>query len=248
MGSFKLSIDATPEIMAMKVADRFSQCLEGVKTPLVCPASGTTPAPLYHELVRRHQSGAMDLSAWYFVGLDEWVGMNGGDEGSCRWWLDKDLFLPLGIGEDRICFFDGRSDDLAAQCAATERFIEQRGKMDVVILGIGTNGHIAMNEPGTDVMAGSRVVSLHPTTQTVGQKYFTTQTVLEKGVSLGLGTIREARHIFLLATGEHKASIIQQALEGPVNADVPASLLRDHPGLEVWIDEGAAGRLGRTGL
>jgi galactosamine-6-phosphate isomerase len=105
-----------------------------------------------------------------------------------------------------------------------------------------------MNEPGTDVMARSRVVTLHPTTQSVGQKYFTQQTVLEKGITLGLGTIREARHIFLLATGEHKASIIQQALEGPVSADVPASLLRDHPGLEVWLDEKAAGKLGRKGL
>lgn len=234
--------------MAVRVAERISQCLEGVKTPLVCPASGTTPAPLYHELVRRHRSGAMDVGAWYFVGLDEWVGLNGNDEGSCRWWLDKDLFYPLGIGEDRICFFDGRAEDLTGQCEATERFIRERWGMDVVILGIGTNGHIAMNEPGTDVMARSRVVTLHPTTQSVGQKYFTQQTVLEKGITLGLGTIREARHIFLLASGEHKASIIQQALEGPVSADVPASLLRDHPGLEVWLDEKAAGRLGRMDL
>jgi len=241
----KLTIGATPEIVGVQVADRLGQCLEGVKAPLVCPASGTTPAPLYHELVRRHRSGGIDLSTWYFVGLDEWVGLNGSDEGSCRWWLDKDLFLPSGIGQDRICFFDGRASDLAGECAATERFIAGRGGMNVVILGIGTNGHIAMNEPGTDVAARSRVVELHPTTQSVGQKYFTSQTELEKGITLGLGTIREARHIFLLATGEHKASIIQQALEGPVSADVPASLLRDHPGLEVWLDEAAAGRLSR---
>lgn len=245
MSASRWTVSETPEVMAVQVAERLSQCLEGVKAPLVCPASGTTPAPLYHELVRRHKSGAMDMGAWYFVGLDEWVGLNGSDEGSCRWWLDKDLFYPLGIREDHICFFDGRSGDLAGQCAATERFITERRGMDVVILGIGTNGHIAMNEPGTDMTARSRVVTLHPATQSVGQKYFTRQTVLEKGITLGLGTIREARHIFLLATGEHKASIIQRALEGPVSADVPASLLRDHPGLEVWLDEAAAGKLGR---
>jgi len=239
----KLTVGGTPQEMGAQVADRVIQCLEGVKTPLVCPASGTTPAPLYHAFAGRHRRGVLDTGAWRFVGLDEWVGLNGNDEGSCRWWLDKDLFLPLGVGEDRICFFDGRAYDLVAECETTERFIEERGKMDVVILGIGTNGHIAMNEPGTDVMARSRVVTLHPTTQSVGQKYFTKQTELEKGITLGLGTIREARHIFLLATGEHKASIIRQALEGPVSADVPASLLRDHPGLEVWLDEAAAGEL-----
>ncbi|MBN8850815.1 MAG: glucosamine-6-phosphate deaminase [Sphingobacteriales bacterium] len=244
MRSLRWTVGGTPEIMGLQVADRLRQCLEGVKAPLICPASGTTPAPLYHELVRRHRAGTMDLGAWNFVGLDEWIGLNGSDEGSCRWWLDKDLFRPLGVGEDRICFFDGRAADLAGECATTERFIAERGGMNVVILGIGTNGHIAMNEPGTDVAARSRVVTLHPTTQSVGQKYFTRQTVLEKGITLGLGTIREARHIFLLATGEHKASIIQQALEGPVSADVPASLLRDHPGLEVWLDEAAAGKLG----
>ncbi|HVU58925.1 MAG TPA: glucosamine-6-phosphate deaminase [Puia sp.] len=245
MSSFKLSIGGTPEAMAVQVADRLEQCLLGVKAPLVCPASGSTPAPLYHELARRHASGLLDPGGWWFVGLDEWVGMNGSDEGSCRWWLDKDLFGPLGIGRDRICFFDGRAVDLAGECVATERFIADRGRIDVVILGIGTNGHIAMNEPGVDVRARSRVVELHPTTASVGQKYFTQQTVLEKGITLGLGTIWEARHIFLLATGAHKASILQRALEGPVSADVPASLLRDHPGLEVWVDEAAGEKLKR---
>jgi glucosamine-6-phosphate isomerase len=243
MGSFKLSIETTPEDLAIKLADRLVQCLAGVQAPLICPASGSTPAPLYHELVGRQRGGALDTGAWRFVGLDEWVGLNGNDEGSCRWWLDKDLFLPLAVGEDRICFFDGRAYDLTAECATTEHFIEESGKMAVVILGIGTNGHIAMNEPGTEVGARTRVVTLHASTQSVGQKYFTKQTVLEKGITLGLGTIREARHIFLLATGKHKASIIRQALEGDVSADVPASLLRDHPGLEVWLDEGAAGEL-----
>lgn len=80
-------------------------------------------------------------------------------------------------------------------------------------------------------------------TQSVGQKYFTKQTPLEKGITLGLGTIWEARHVFLLATGKHKASIMRQALRGPVSADVPASLLRDHPGLEVWLDKAAAGEM-----
>jgi glucosamine-6-phosphate isomerase len=243
MSAMRLTVGETPEIMAAQVADRISHCLGGKKDPLICPASGSTPAPLYHEWVGRHRAGTLDAGGWRFVGLDEWVGLNGNDEGSCRWWLDKDLFLPLGVGEDRICFFDGRAYDLEAECATTERYIEEGGKMDVVILGIGTNGHIAMNEPGTDRRTRSRVVDLHPSTQAVGQKYFKKTTSLNKGITLGLGTVLEARHIFLLATGEHKASIIQQALEGPVGAEVPASLLRDHPGLEVWLDEVAAGRL-----
>jgi galactosamine-6-phosphate isomerase len=236
----KLSIAENPESMAVRVADRLDECLRSIPRPLFCPASGDTPASLYARLLQRSADLSLDMSHWYFVGLDEWVGMNGEDEGSCRNYLDKGLFHPLRVEEDRICFFNGRAAHLEQECIRMERFIGRWGPIDVAILGIGPNGHIAMNEPGADPSGRSHVSVLHPATQATGQKYFNGRQMLEKGITLGLGTLMEARHLFLLATGQHKAAIIRQALEGPVTAELPASLLRNHPGLEVWLDEAAA--------
>lgn len=239
----KLFIKDTTESMAVAVADRLDECLRAIPAPLFCPASGDTPAALYREMVGRAKRDMLDVSHWHFVGLDEWVGMNGGDEGSCRYYLNRGLFEPLGVGEERICFFDGRAADLGEECAAVRNFIGKWGCIDAVILGIGLNGHVAMNEPGADPAWRSHVATLHPVTQATGQKYFNSQTPLERGITIGLRDLLDARHIFLLATGELKAGIIQKMLEGPVTREVPASLLRDHPGLEVWLDARAAAKL-----
>src|SRR6185437_1958315 len=239
----QFSIVDNPEMMAARVADRLVECLRSIPQPLFCPASGDTPAALYAELLRRTADHALDMSHWYFVGLDEWVGMNGEDEGSCRYHLDKGLFHPLHVTPGRICFFDGRATDLEKECDDVERFIAKRQRIDVAILGIGPNGHIAMNEPGADPAGRSHVADLHPATRATGQKYFRRSVQLERGITLGLGTLMEARHLFLLAIGQHKAAVILQALDGPVTREVPASLLRNHPGLEIWLDPGAAALL-----
>ncbi|HVS98788.1 MAG TPA: glucosamine-6-phosphate deaminase [Puia sp.] len=239
----KRSVADNPQSMAARVADRLEECLRSIPQPLFCPASGDTPAALYAELVRRTAAHTLDTSGWYFVGLDEWVGMNGADEGSCRYYIDKGLFQPLQVSDERICFFDGRAADLQKECDRVERFISNRGRIDVAILGIGPNGHVAMNEPGADPSGRSHVSILHPATRATGQKYFRSNVPLERGITLGLGTLLDAHYLFLLATGEHKAAIVTSALEGPVTSEVPASLLRNHPNLEVWLDAGAASLL-----
>ena len=239
----KVYVADSPESMAVRVADRLVECLRSIRRPLVCPASGDTPAALYSELLRRGMEHELDISGWSFVGLDEWVGMNGDDEGSCRYYLDRGLFQPMKVAAERICFFDGRAADLEKECVEVEGFIARWGRIDVAILGIGPNGHVAMNEPGSDPAERSHVSELHPATRETGQKYFSCPRTLERGVTLGLGTLLEARHIFLLAVGTRKADIIRQALEGPITKEVPASLLRNHPGLEAWLDTGAAGLL-----
>jgi glucosamine-6-phosphate isomerase len=236
----RLFVEDTAALMAARVADELSETLGSIKGPLFCPASGDTPAALYRALRQRVKDQTMNLSDWYFVGLDEWAGMNGQDEGSCRQYVDRDLFEPLGIDEKKICFFDGKAPDLAAECTFTERFIAEHHGIDVVILGIGLNGHFAMNEPGCDPEEYSHVAVLHPSTQTTGQKYFKSHRSLTHGITLGVGTLMAAKHVYLLATGEHKADIMRKALEGPITAEVPASLLRRHPNLHVCLDSAAA--------
>ena len=238
-----LIISDTAEEMAQRVADGVGACMSFRSNPLFCPASGDTPAALYREMQARAKDNRLDVTKWHFIGLDEWVGMNGADEGSCRYYLDRDLFHPLMIREERICFFDGRADDPAAECARGESFLKDLGGIDVAILGIGTNGHIAMNEPGTAQDVRCHISVLHPSTQATGQKYFSSYQTLTYGITLGLGDLLEARHLYLLAIGEHKAAIVQKALEGPISEVLPASLLRDHPSLHVYLDRAAAGEL-----
>jgi len=238
-----LIISDTAEEMARRVADGVGTYMSFRANPLFCPASGDTPAALYREMQARAKDNRLDVTNWHFIGLDEWVGMNGADEGSCRYYLDRDLFHPLRIRKERICFFDGRADDPAAECARGESFMKELGGIDVAILGIGTNGHIAMNEPGTSPDVRCHISVLHPSTQATGQKYFSSYQPLTYGITLGLGDLLEARHLYLLAIGEHKAAIVQKALEGPVSEVLPASLLRAHPSLHVYLDRAAAGEL-----
>jgi len=229
--------------MSRQVANDVINIMQSRKGSLICTASGDSPAGLYKEIAERVSSKQLDTSDWFFVGLDEWIPMNGNDEGSCRYHLDKQLFHPLKTGEEKICFFDGRADDLGAECERTENFIEHHGGMDVAILGVGMNGHVGMNEPGTSIRTRSHIADLAPTTQQVGQKYFTKEQKLTKGITLGLSTLMEARNIILVISGKHKAAIARQVLEEPVSESLPATLLRNHPALRVYLDRDAASKI-----
>src|SRR5665213_1108702 len=119
----QILVSDTYEIMSKLCVDDLLSKVQNIKEPLICIASGDTPKGMYKELVKRIQKENINISNWYFIGLDEWEGMNGNDEGSCRYHLDNDLFSPLNIAEDRIIFFDGRSNNLQAQCDGIEDYI-----------------------------------------------------------------------------------------------------------------------------
>lgn len=222
------------------------ELMKAVDQPLLCPASGDTPAGLYKAMVNTYE--ASQYARWSFVGLDEWVGLNGADEGSCRYSMNRDLFHPLGIPENNTCFFDGRSPDLPGECLRAEQFIKEKNGIDVAILGVGMNGHIAMNEPGSSIDSRTRVVPLHPVTKKVGQKYFNQPQALEEGITLGMGTLLESRHIILMVSGKHKAVIVQKMMEQPATNELPASLLLQHPSVTVFLDADAAACLSNRDL
>jgi glucosamine-6-phosphate isomerase len=231
------------EEMSRMAAEDLLQLMQERERPVVSPASGDSPAGLYKEIARRFNNKEIDVSGWQFVSLDEWVGMDVNDMGSCRYYLNQQLFHPLQISNDQICFFDGRAGDLEAECARVERFIRDEGGIDVAVVGVGMNGHVGLNEPGVDPSLRSHVMDLDTVTQQVGQKYFMEQKQLTKGITLGIATLMEARYIFLLISGAHKAAIAKKVLEGPVSEQLPASLLRHHPGLRVYLDRDAATEL-----
>ena len=239
----ELFIAKNYEELSQQAAAELVKFMRKAPSPLLCVASGDTPSGLYRQLVEWVQAAEVDVSGWYFTGLDEWSGMNGTDEGSCRWHLDRQLFHPLRIAPERICFFNGRAVDLLQECSRVEAFIRDHGGIEVAVVGLGLNGHIGMNEPGTPASMRTHIAQIDEETQRVGQKYFTRPVSIPQGITLGLANLREARRLMLLASGAHKAAIAARILEAAPSEQIPATLLRDHPGLSVFLDAVAAQNL-----
>ena len=236
----KFIVNDDYEALSIHAANDLIEATRSSKNPLVCTASGDSPAGLYKKIVEKVQKKQLDVSDWLFVGLDEWVGMNGSDEGSCRYHLDQQLFRPLQIAEEKICFFDGKAKDLEEECQRVENFIQKHNGINVAILGLGMNGHVGMNEPGTARTIRSHAADLHSTTQQVGQKYFRKEQELRQGITLGLATLMEAKHLMLLINGKHKAEITKRAFEEKISEELPASLLRGHPSFSVYLEPASA--------
>lgn len=236
-------IFTTPTDLSRHAAEHIAALLHQKPNATLCLASGDTPIGTYHELTRLAQAGQANLSACTFISLDEWVGFSSSDEGSCGYYLYRDLFGPLGIRPDQIQFFNAQAVDLPAECLRIDAILAERGGLDLMLVGIGMNGHIALNEPGTPFTRYAHVVELADSTIQVGQKYFTQATPLTKGITLGLQYLTEAREVILMATGSRKAAIVHQALTGPVTEQVPASIIQTHPNAYVWLDAEAGSRL-----
>jgi galactosamine-6-phosphate isomerase len=236
----KIFVSETYEALSKRAVTHLVEYVKDIEHPLICLASGDSPAGLYKVIVEMVQQNQLEVSGWYFVGLDEWTGMNGDDEGSCRFHLNNQFFHPLQIEEDRICFFDGRVTDMQQECNMVEEFIKQHGGIDVAIVGLGMNGHVGMNEPGVSMSLRSHIAEIDPLTQQVGQKYFKKEQKLSHGLTLGVASIMEAREIMLVVNGAHKANIVKQIIEGEISEQLPASYLRNHIGLSVYLDKGAA--------
>ncbi|MEO9071282.1 MAG: hypothetical protein ABI261_09615, partial [Ginsengibacter sp.] len=159
-------------LMSAKAADEVMQIVAPLKNPVLCPATGDSTKGLYKEMIDRIDGKRIDVSDWCFVGLDEWLGMNEYDEGSCRCHLDNDLLKPLRIDEKKIIFFDGKAKDIQNEILKESNFIKEHGGIDIAIVGLGMNGHVGMNEPGTDPSLHAHISEIDPITQQVGQKYF----------------------------------------------------------------------------
>lgn len=229
--------------LSAKAADDLIQLMKTNDHPVVCTASGDSPAGMYKLLVEKFERKELDVSNWQILGLDEWVGLNGDTEGSCRYHLNNQLFNPLQLTSEQIVFFDGKAADLQQECEAVETFIQQQGGIDVAILGLGLNGHIGMNEPGTSAASRSHVITLDPITQKTGQKYFKERQELTHGITLGIASLMDAKQIMLLVSGAKKAAIVKQLLEEEISEKIPGTLLRNHPGLTVYLDKEAASLL-----
>ena len=229
--------------MSRAAADLVVEQVNTKPGSLICFPSGDSPAGMFKCLIEDVQAGRVDLSHCYFVGLDEWVGLGKDDDGSCTSFLYEHFFTPMHTDMARVRFFDAKAPDLDAACREMDKFIKQHGPLDMMIVGIGMNGHIGLNEPGTDFNLYSHHSPLAQVTVEVGQKYFKQQTKLTEGITLGLKHLQEAKMPVLLAAGAKKAGIVKQALDGDISQHVPASIFQTLPLSVVLLDEGAASGL-----
>ncbi|WP_419700771.1 6-phosphogluconolactonase [Mucilaginibacter sp. NFX135] len=212
---------------------------------LICFPSGESPTGMFKFLVQYAKAGKIDFSQAHFVGLDEWVGMDKNNEGSCSHYLHQHFFSKLKIAPAQVRFFDAKAADLDGECEKMNKHIQDLGGLDMMIVGIGMNGHIGLNEPGTDFNTYAHHSALAPVTIDVAKKYFTQQPQLTEGITLGLRHLAEARTPVLIASGAKKAGIIAQALNGPLTIDVPASIFQTLPNAQIFLDHGVAEKLNK---
>ncbi|MEO6637683.1 MAG: glucosamine-6-phosphate deaminase [Ginsengibacter sp.] len=238
-----LSISNNYEELSCRAANDLLNFIEGKEDPLLCMASGDSPKGLYKELITQVKETGIDISGWKFLSLDEWAGMNGHDEGSCRFHLNNDLFGPLNVAERNIIFFDGKATNAEDECKRIENFINDHRGIDVAVIGLGINGHVGMNEPGTSENSRTHVAEIASTTRAVGQKYFTSEQSLTHGLTLGIASLLDAGDIMLIVSGNKKAAAVQIMIEEEISTQLPASLLRKHKSFHVYLDSAAASQL-----
>jgi len=207
-------------------------------------ATGSTPLPIYRALAERVAGGGLDVGALRVCQLDEYVGLPQGHPESYRSVLAREVLEPLGLGLEHFLGPDGTSADIPAACAAYDAALAAAGGVDLQILGIGTDGHIGFNEPCSSLASRTRIKTLTPQTREDNARFFDSlDEVPHHVITQGIGTILEARHLVLLATGAGKAEAVAATVEGPLAALVPASALQLHPHATVVADEAAAAQL-----
>ncbi len=210
-------------------------------------ATGSSPLPAYQELVRRRRAGTGPSYAGIraFL-LDEYVGLPAGHPQTYRETIFRELTDALGIDRDRVASPDPTPDLLPTAGERYEDAIRAAGGVDLQVLGIGADGHLAFNEPGSSLGSLTRLKTLTGETRADNARFFDSVDEVPRHVlTQGLGTIQRARHLLLLAGGEGKAAAIAAAVEGPVSASCPASVLQMHPHVTVLLDEAAAAGLAR---
>lgn len=207
-------------------------------------ATGGTMEPVYAALVSRARAGLFDPGEVRTFNLDEYVGLAPSHPQSYRSYMTERLFAPLGLPEARTCLPRGDAADPDAEAAAYDAAIAAAGGIDLQLLGIGANGHIGFNEPTSSLRSRTRVKTLTLTTLEANARFFGPAEIVPRfAITMGIGTILEARSVVLLATGGGKADAVAAMVEGPVSARWPASALQFHPRCTVICDEEAAAKL-----
>lgn len=239
----RVEVVADLQELGRAAARRLAHLLQKKPDAVLALPTGRTPKPLYAELVHLHRAGLLDFSQAHIFQLDELSGLPSGHPKSFRTYLERHLIAHVNASPERFYPLPSASGDPDEVCATYERRIEALGGLDLVVLGIGRNGHIAFNEPGTPFHRDTHWTELTLETQEALREMLALEPPPRHALTMGLRTIMRARRVLLLAAGREKAIVVAQALNGPVTPEVPASVLQLHPHLKVLLDVEAAQHL-----
>ena len=207
-------------------------------------ATGSTPIGTYQNLIRWYEGGDLDFSQVKSVNLDEYVGLAPTHDQSYRYFMQTNLFDHINIDPANTNVPNGMAEDPEAACAQYDEIIASMGGVDIQVLGMGHNGHIAFNEPADHFPIGTHVVDLQESTINANARFFASaDEVPRKAMTMGIGNIMAAKQILVVVNGEAKADIVKKAFTGPVTPMVPASILQLHPNVIVVGDQAAMSKL-----
>lgn len=239
----KVNVLENYEKMSKSVAEYIINYVNNKPESLLCLAGGDTPLLAYQYLVEAAEKKEVDFSKCKFVSLDEWVGLGEDVKGSCIETLYRTIYGKLPIKKEQVCFFNGVAENLDEECSRVDKFIFDNNKVDIMLLGIGMNGHLGFNEPNVDTDLYCSVIPLDDVTKTVCVKYFDQEVNVKSGITLGMKHITESKSIILMANALKKADIVKETVEGEVSVKVPSSLVRNVEGSQIFLDKDAASKL-----
>jgi galactosamine-6-phosphate isomerase len=239
----QLAIYKDYQELSSHAANAIIDCIKNKPTTVICLASGDTPKLMCSLFVQKVAKEKIDVSQCTFIGLDEWVGIPPENAGSCHHFFQTYVFKPLNLPSSQFYLFNALSNELAEQCRQMDKVIAEKGGIDLMIVGVGMNGHIGFNEPGVAINNYAHVIELDELTQTVGQKYFKEPVTINKGITLGLQHLLESKQVIMLANSNKKATVIKKATDEPISTKFPATVMRMHNKSIMMIDEQAASLL-----
>ena len=242
----RVVVEPHPQAVGCRAAHLVAETVRRRPTCVLGLATGGTVLGMYNELIRLHREQGLDFSRVTSFNLDEYVGLGPSDPHSYRYFMQQNFFDHVNIDVRNTHVPDGRALDFEAHCEQYEKMIHDEGGIDLQILGIGSDGHIAFNEPGSSLGSRTRLKTLTPETIRDNARFFGDESLVPRcAITMGVGTLRESRCCLLLATGPAKAQAIRDTIDGPATAQVTASALQLHREVITILDEEAASLLQR---
>ena len=234
------------EEIAVAAAELYKELINAKPDAVLGLATGATPVPTYENLIKMYENGEVSFKDITTFNLDEYCDLDKNDKNSYYTFMHENLFSKVDINEDKVNFLDGNAPDCDAESKRYAEAIKAAGGIDLQLLGIGTNGHIAFNEPADEFTDEAFKVTLTQSTIDSNKKYFEAVGTEMPGYALtmGVGDIMRARKIVLIATGEAKAKAVKALVEGEVTSQCPASILQLHSDVTVFLDKESASLLG----
>lgn len=240
----KLLVVKNYEEMSLEAAKFMANLVNEKPEAVLGLATGGTPVGMYQDLIKMNKEGSVDFSKVTTVNLDEYIGLSGEHKKSYRFFMNDTLFNHINVNKVNTFVPNGLAENIEEECTSYDNKIVELGGIDLQLLGLGGNGHIAFNEPDSTLVVGTHLTGLTQDTIDANARFFKSADEVPKtALTMGLGGIMQAKKILLIASGEGKADAVQAMMSGKITTDCPASMLQMHRDVTVIVDEAAAAKV-----